>query len=120
MKSPKLVEALLSGLNIRFSSSDDAGNTKSVDCPLSAFKPTIAAEKVTFQVGDVVGCPSIFADHPERPRSVGLVNQMAEAVSYQTGSLVKTWDGRVLEQPTQNVYHPEIDVSALVCIQAGT
>ena len=67
MKSPKLVEALLSGLNIRFSSSDDAGNTKSVDCPLSAFKPTIAAEKVTFQVGDVVGCPSIFADHPERP-----------------------------------------------------
>jgi hypothetical protein len=120
MRSPKSVEALLSGLKVRFSSSDDAGNTKSVDCPLSSSQPAVAAEKFTFQVHDVTGCPPIFADHPERPRTVGLINQMSESISYPTGSLVKTWDGRVLEKPTQTVYLPEIDLSTTVGIQAGS
>ena len=119
LKSQKSTDDLIAGLNLRFSSSDESGNIKSVDCPLKAFKPSTDTAKITFQLGDVAGCPLIFGNYPERFQTLGFVNLMSESMFYSTGSLVKTWDGRVLAQPDQSIYHPEIDLSATVCVQAG-
>jgi hypothetical protein len=63
----KSADALLLNLRLLFSTVGPGGNARSVECPLGAFKPTVGAEKFTFQLQDVPSCPAVFAIIPKPP-----------------------------------------------------
>ena len=119
MKSPQSIVALLYGLALRISFSDGNGNLRQVDCSLGGFNPVVDPRGFVFRMDEVAGCSHMSSDHPETPRELSLINQLSEPIGYPEGEGQKTWDGKVLKQPAQSIYHPEIDLSAVVTVQAG-
>jgi hypothetical protein len=116
MKSAAL---LLAGLNLRFSFTDPSGSPQHADCPLGQFKPDADAEKFTLALHNVDGCPQVFVDGAKSQPTLSLVNGMDIPVPYSQGSLVTTWDGRVLEQPQTATYLPVIDFLGTVSVFAA-
>ena len=117
--APMNTAALLTeGLKLRFSFLDPSGSSQRVDCGLGQFKPEADAEKFTLHLRNVDGCPSIFVDGAKSQPTLSVVNGMNMPVPYSQGTLVKTWDGRVLDRPQDATYLPMIDFLGTVSVFA--
>ena len=107
---------LLSGLKLKFSFTDSGGHAQEVSCALSAFKPITDLEKVSLHLSNVEACPHVFQEGAKSPVSLSFVNEMGSPFKYLQGNSVKTWDGRMLEQPQESVYFPTIDFAGTLTV----
>ena len=112
MSTPAL---LLDAIKLRFT----LPTTGEVVCPLRLFKPDTDSEKITVSLRNVPGCDTLFAPSETNRTTLGVVNEMSAPIHYLQGNLVKTWDGRVLEQPVESVFYPEIDFLGSVSVFAA-
>jgi hypothetical protein len=113
MKSAALLTA---GLRLRFSYQDASGTSQQSDCALDLFKPAVDSDKITVQLANVSGCPPIFVPGAAAAPTLALVNAMDLPISYPQGLMVKTWEGKVQQQPSNATYLPFIDFAGTLTV----
>jgi hypothetical protein len=112
-------DLILSGLKLRFSFPQAGAGAGQFDCALSRFKPEVQGEKLVFTLGNVEGCSTIFVSGASTRPTLTLINEMSTPTPFSEGTLVKTWDGRVLERPKDSVYFPAVDFAGTLTVYSG-
>lgn len=107
---------MLSGLKLKLIFSGASAEEAAISCPISEYQPKLDSDRITVTLGDQPGCPASFAAHPGEAARLSVVNEMNEPIHYVQGVQVKSWDGKLIEQPTPQTYLPEIGFEGVLTL----
>ena len=118
MNNPSgLIKELYDGLYAHFSWTDRiTGKNQTLDCPLSLFPRVGESQQLEIKLMNVPTCKP-FSNIQEETPMLYIGNRISSPFNYLSGRKVETWNGSVLENPTNKIFDPEIQLALKITMK---